>query len=1076
MLRRLGLMACLLWSIPMMAMSITEDGFIWEYETFGDGLILTGVSIAEGTSIRQGKEVTIYDSFPVQSDTGEEVYVPVIAIKEEAIGKDGSDKWNRVTKITFPETVTTLVSDWYSEKVAPLEWDMFYTDSDEELRMAPLTLVVTGPVLDNLDGAECWVSRYDEETGVYDSYSRGYFNLQLPTDATYRAQWERVITDEMIGLSAEEDGAIWHHWKVLDFKPNLNNRVTEVIDTLEAAKTEADDAGKLVLEALKKLIGLQQNAAIATFATDTGFVSITDGVWTVSSVSYEQLSVQPNAVINLFLSDAVLSELKGAITCLEQVPSSWVGQVTLESSDALPLRETLVIDVTDAFLLKASIQEFLSSLHLMSSYKLDWDYTQPIELPPLKMVTIDDWMLTDSWKNAPKSTAKTWYDQAWTVQAGNCDGNLVFRLSPEDESVMSEFAWINTADHKYAYSSVEWTEAFGGTGDAALEATEDAIFIIYYDDADKFEAAQAEDEDEYFYLYGDDADYYYWYGFGLEIDRTIPAETVFESQAGLLNGREASADLDAAKGYFKSACETMKTALGVLASRSDTSEHLFNLTVGIAEADLATATQYLDAALASLEQATEITVKEMSDTLYLAPLFTLEGPERKHLPKIVNGEFVEESALDTTYCGILPEHAAQTDGTWEVTKSVTGEWVVTGHNLPETTTQVELPATVKIADETTVEPTKAGYRLFAENASLRKVTLPETYSVGVETFKDCASLKELVFDTPRVLSVGSGAFDGVALTHLTVAGLPEEMDVDAVEKLRIASGTRGIPLYYYHEDCYDDCLFANTLLGLKSLILPSSLEYIDLYDLSNFAPNLETVSFEGQPPSTYGDAPFGSLNAVGYYPSVYADDWKAVIVDGYWRGLQMETMKIAWNCSGGGSVTITAGATEDGETSPGEELELKAVPEEGMVFVGWSGDLQGTENPIRATVTENMSTTAHFLPKALYDSLMANSGGGVSGPALESLIEAAIKERGLITEDQVHSMNANIPLFKVEGGKVAIKLYLQSTSSLAETWAPMDLTKADLLKDDATGELTITVPMKEDENAAFYKFVVPEKQ
>lgn len=1083
MLRKICLMACLLWVVPIMALSITEDGFVWDYDQVDNGLVITSVQVAPGSTIRLGKEVSIPETFPVDENSSE--YLPVVAIREGAIGSDGGVNWKNVNKIILPKTLTTLKAyDEYfgSDKVNPLNASFFWIDSEEAKRETPLTLAVTGPVL-NLYSEECWCSIYDEENGYYSYNSVGYFNLQLPEDKTYRAQWERMITDELIGLSVEEVVVIWRNLNVLDFKPNLNNRITEVVAALDAAQLMADDAGKNVLMALAKLIGLQQNAAIAKFATETGFVTITDGVWSTSKVTYEELEVQPAEVINLFLSESVSAELKGAIACLNNVPSTWAGQVTLEPSDILPLRETLVIDVADAFLLKASVQGFLSSLHLLSSYNLEWDYTKPIELPPLKMAQINDWSSEAAWETVQKNVAQDWYGDSWTVQVADCEGDLIFRLTPEDESTANDFAGVASAKFAYGYTDVENTEPFEyGAYQDQLTASDTSLFIIYEGCADKFDAAQAETECEYFYIsaysYDDNYNYYYDYYVSMEIVREIPLGTLFESQTGLLDGRVTTADLTAAKDYFKSAGEATKQAFDLLKLRSDMSEHLFNLSAEVTDEMMTTAVQYLDAVLDSLDEATEVTVNDVTDTLYLAPLFTQEGPEREHFPKIVDGKFVEESAIDSTYCGILPEHAAQTDGTWIVTKSMEGEWVITGHQLPETTTQVKLPATVTLADETMAVPTKVGYRLFAENKTLRKVMLPKDYSVGVETFKNCASLKELVFDTPQMLDIGDGAFDGVALTHLTAAALPEGISVDAIEKLRIATGTTSIPSchpyggYYYY---YGDVLFGGSLPALKSLILPNTLAEINSIDFATWAPNLETVSFEGVPPTVGAYASFESSNAVGYYPSIYADNWTSEIVEGYWHGLKMETMKIEWNCTGGGSVTITAGATESGETSPGEELELKAVPEEGMVFVGWSGDIQGTENPIRTTVIENMSTTAHFLPKALYNALVGSSGGGLSGSELESYVEAVIKERGLISEDQVYSMNADVPLFKVEGGKVSIKLHMQTTPSLKTPWAPMDLLDADLVKTQ-DGELTITVPMKESENAAFYKFVVPDEQ
>lgn len=1060
---RLLLLAMLSWASACIAGSVSANGFYWQYERFGEGVCITDVSI-EGSAF---PNTTLTIPERLQED-GE--WLNVVAIVSSAIGYDRSDQWNNVTSIVLPKTLTALL-DWNweeSEYVNPLDWSLFDSSEYEEVsRTTPLTLVVQGPVLKNLYANPCYKEVYDEEDGYFTYVEDGYFNLQLPTDVTCREQWEKVLTDEVLVLFEEDEGSvIWHDLKVVDFKPNLDARVNKIANALEACKASTDATGDNILDALKLLVGLQQNPTLLQFAKDAGFVTIANGVWTVAEVTYETVETQPNEVLETLLSQGVLSQLEGAITKLNSVSADWQGYAEIKPSDEIPLSETLYIDVTDALLMKASLEGLVSKLHLLSSYNLEWDYAQPIKEPPLTMGDVDDPYSKVAWKNVPQKVIKDLETNInWTVQVADYEGDLVFRLTPEytnDDFAAVESNWWGAT----------YLEIFGWPTDS-IEWSEDAILFFHFGLAPYYEEILEEGEDEWFALYYYDA-YGMWHWIWLEAESYDP-QRLFESQPELFNGRVANANLQDAKRYFGNACATMRVALKTLATRSDKDEHLFNLSTEVAEEDLDIADAYLEKALSSLEGETEIKVKEITDTLNLAPLFTQQGPERKHLPKIVNGEFVEESAIDPTYCGILPKHAPQTDGKWIVTKSVSGDWTVTGHQLPETTTDVELPTEVKLSDSETVSPNKAGYRLFADNSTLAKVVIPSSYSVGVETFKNCTSLKELIFDAPKMLEIGGGAFEGVALTHVTAATLPREVNTQSVEKWRVATGTSYIPYYYY-----DDPL-AKALPALKHLILPASLEYIDggAIAFGETAPVLETVTFEGRPPmvSYYDQSPFAYTNAVGYYPYLYADDWIAEMSSdgyyGYWNELWMETMKIAWECSGGGSVTIMNGATEDGSSSPGEEITLKAIPDEGMVFVGWSGDIKGATNPVRVTIQENMSTTAHFLPQALYLALMQNAGGGLSGTTLEEYVNAVIAERGLITEDQVYSINAGIPLFKVQGGKVSLRLHLKSTNSLA-TWSAMDLSEADLTMENETGELTITVPVDPNEKASFYKFVVPE--
>ncbi len=46
----------------------------------------------------------------------------------------------------------------------------------------------------------------------------------------------------------------------------------------------------------------------------------------------------------------------------------------------------------------------------------------------------------------------------------------------------------------------------------------------------------------------------------------------------------------------------------------------------------------------------------------------------------------------------------------------------------------------------------------------------------------------------------------------------------------------------------------------------------------------------------------------------------------------------------------------------GTEVTLTATPDSGWVFMYWSGDIEGNENPITITMTQDMEVTAHFFP------------------------------------------------------------------------------------------------------------------
>jgi M6 family metalloprotease-like protein len=71
---------------------------------------------------------------------------------------------------------------------------------------------------------------------------------------------------------------------------------------------------------------------------------------------------------------------------------------------------------------------------------------------------------------------------------------------------------------------------------------------------------------------------------------------------------------------------------------------------------------------------------------------------------------------------------------------------------------------------------------------------------------------------------------------------------------------------------------------------------------------------------------------------------------------------------------------------PGTEVTLTATPASGWVFSGWSGDLQGTNNPVTITINSNTTVTATFIviPPTCYLLTLNHTGQGsdpVASPA-----------------------------------------------------------------------------------------------
>lgn len=77
-----------------------------------------------------------------------------------------------------------------------------------------------------------------------------------------------------------------------------------------------------------------------------------------------------------------------------------------------------------------------------------------------------------------------------------------------------------------------------------------------------------------------------------------------------------------------------------------------------------------------------------------------------------------------------------------------------------------------------------------------------------------------------------------------------------------------------------------------------------------------------------------------------------------------------------------------GEFQAGETVVAEAIPSEGWIFKGWSGDLEGNENPIRLTMEKSIGVTAEF-EKRTYP-LTVNIEG--EGTVKEEIVTAKISE------------------------------------------------------------------------------------
>jgi hypothetical protein len=246
---------------------------------------------------------------------------------------------------------------------------------------------------------------------------------------------------------------------------------------------------------------------------------------------------------------------------------------------------------------------------------------------------------------------------------------------------------------------------------------------------------------------------------------------------------------------------------------------------------------------------------------------------------------------------------------------------------------------------------------------------------------------------------------------------------------------------------------------------PEVVTGIDSYAFYK-CPTKMTFLFSGEPPKNVGTSAFP--NATGYYLPEYAKSWEAVIdADGKWNGL---TMNIKKNKTSVIVTTIGEGSvTGAGEYFEGEAVTLTATADEDSVFCGW--DVKDATMASTYTFTmpqEAVTVTAYFASKAALDSYIR----GKELMTAQEAIEKALEANEVFTKDEMKSFAFGAPVIEVKDGTATVGISMMKASTVDGEWENVELEE-----DAASVEAdTVKVTVPADEKAAFYKFVVPEKQ
>ncbi len=96
----------------------------------------------------------------------------------------------------------------------------------------------------------------------------------------------------------------------------------------------------------------------------------------------------------------------------------------------------------------------------------------------------------------------------------------------------------------------------------------------------------------------------------------------------------------------------------------------------------------------------------------------------------------------------------------------------------------------------------------------------------------------------------------------------------------------------------------------------------------------------------------------------------------------IEVFELAVDIDGKGTVEVDGEEVEDGWRSPREEraqVTMKAFPNEGWYFVGWTGDLEGTEEEMNFTMDEDKTIVAEF-ERMEHELVITIDGEGATSP------------------------------------------------------------------------------------------------
>ena len=406
--------------------------------------------------------------------------------------------------------------------------------------------------------------------------------------------------------------------------------------------------------------------------------------------------------------------------------------------------------------------------------------------------------------------------------------------------------------------------------------------------------------------------------------------------------------------------------------------------------------------------------------------------------------------------------------------------------------------------------TSIGEYAFSGCTSLTSVTIPSgVTTIGKYAFSGCTGLMSILI-SEGVTSIGDYAFRGC--TNLISATIPSS--VTTIGSCAF-TGCMGLTSVVISEgvveigvNAFDGCL------SLVKVVVPSSITSVgdDAFKDTRIEQLWCYTSPTGWSPDAFGKFSTEYIaynnsvvitetrsNIESFYcPMDYQDDWQKYFasVDIFPRVLSFAAhIKSIPSILEGGILSF-----RDKEIAWGETTSITATPNDGYVFLGWSSDVEGiggSEPTLTFTVPEREEVLliANFFPKAVLTTLVnetlnatldtkvdARIDAKIDGEKLLMAEQAATKTSAtinqkvadgeLITSDQLQVMALSVPVIEVKDGTATVGISVMKASAVDGEWENVTL-DADAASVESD-KVKVEVPA--DEKAAFYKFVVPEKQ